>query len=85
MSVFLFQTFFISVSKTWNIETMLTFPYSYNWQKFNKKMNKKRIQEYQSMNPEYMYLGKLIIVFWSFFWDNFVVWFLHRLNNPNML
>ena len=24
---------FISVSKKWNIETMLTFPYSHNWQK----------------------------------------------------
>ena len=23
----------ISISKKWNIETMLTFPYSYNWQK----------------------------------------------------
>ena len=44
----------ISVSKKWNIETMLTFPYSYNWQKFNNKMNEKRSQEYQSMDPEYV-------------------------------
>ena len=42
-----------SVSKKQDIETMLTFPYSYNWQKFNNKMNEKRSQEYQSMNPEY--------------------------------
>ena len=27
----------ISVSKKWNIETMLTFPYSYNWQKLTTK------------------------------------------------
>ena len=57
MSVFSFHTFFcslISVSKKWNIETMLTFPYSYNWQKFNNKMNEKRSQEYQSMDPEYV-------------------------------
>ena len=45
----------ISVSKKWNIETILTFPYSYNWQKFNNhKMNEKRSQEYQSANPEYV-------------------------------
>ena len=57
MSVFSFHTFFyplISVSKKRNIETMLTLPYSYNWQKFNNKMNVKRSQEYQSMNPEPM-------------------------------
>ena len=34
----------ISVSKKRNIETMLTLPYSYNWQKFNNKMNEKRNQ-----------------------------------------
>ena len=37
----------------------------------NNKMNEKRIQEYQSMNPEYV-TGK-IVVFWSFFRDDFVV------------
>ena len=37
----------ISVSKKRNIEIMLTLPYSYNWQKFNNKMNEKRSQEYQ--------------------------------------
>ena len=26
----------------------------YNWQKFNNKMNEKRSQEYQSMDPEYV-------------------------------
>ena len=53
----LFSYFFcslISVSKKWNMETMLTLPYSYNWLKFNNKMNKKRSQEYQSMDPEYV-------------------------------
>ena len=40
----------ISVSKKPNIETMLTFPYSYNWQ----KLNEKRSQEYQIMDPEYV-------------------------------
>ena len=33
---------------------MLTLPYSYNWQKFNNKMNEKRSQDYQSMGPEYV-------------------------------
>ena len=32
---------------------MLTFPYLYNWQKFNK-VNEKRSQEYQSMDTEYV-------------------------------
>ena len=58
MSVFSFHIYFlyslISVSKKQNIETMLTFPYSYNLQKFNNKMNEKRSQEYQSMDPEYV-------------------------------
>ena len=45
----------VSVSKKWNIETMLTFPHSYNWQKFNThKMNGKRSQQYQSMGSEYV-------------------------------
>ena len=68
MSAFSFHTFFplISVSKKPNIETMLTLPYSYNWQKFNNKMNKKRSQVYQSMDLEYV-TGRLIAVFWSFF------------------
>ena len=33
---------------------MLTLPYSYNWQKFNNKINEKRSQDYQSMDPEYV-------------------------------
>ena len=49
----------------------------------NRKMNEKRIQEYQSMDREYV-TGK-IVVFWSFFRDDLVVWFLHRLKNLNML
>ena len=52
-SHFLLFCYLISVSKKWNIETMLTFPYSYNWQTFNK-MNEKRSQEYQSVDPEYV-------------------------------
>ena len=44
----------ISVSKKWNIETMLTFPYSYNWKNFNNKMNEKRSQKYHSMDAEYI-------------------------------
>ena len=43
----------ILVSKKLNIETMLTLPYSNNWQKFNK-INEKRSLEYQSMGPEYV-------------------------------
>ena len=38
---------------------MLTLPYSYNWQKFNNKMNEKRSQEYQSMGPEYVVTGQI--------------------------
>ena len=33
---------------------MLAFPYSYNWQKFNNKINEKRSQEYQNMDPDYV-------------------------------
>ena len=58
MSVFSFILFcsFISVSKKWNIETILTVPYSYNWQTLNNnhKMNLKKPQDYQSMDPEYV-------------------------------
>ena len=44
----------ISVPKKWNTGKMLTCPCSYNWQKFNNKMNEKRSQDYQSMGPEYV-------------------------------
>ena len=56
MSVFSFHNFIcslISVSKKRNIETMLTLPYSYNWQKFDNKMNEKKkpgVSEYGSWN-----------------------------------
>ena len=46
MTVFSFHTFFcslISVSKKLNIETILTPPYPNNWQKFNNKINEKKI------------------------------------------
>ena len=42
------------ISEKRNIETMLTFPCSYNWQKCNNKMNEKRSQEYQSIDPQYV-------------------------------
>ena len=56
-SVFSFHSFllsYISLSKKWNIETMLTFPYSYNWQTFSNKMAEKGSQEYKSMDSEYV-------------------------------
>ena len=37
--LFLFSTL-VSVSNKWNVETILTFPYSYNWQKFEQPQNK---------------------------------------------
>ena len=43
----------ILVSKKTSIKTMLTLPFSNNWQEFNK-INEKRSQEYQSMGPEYV-------------------------------
>ena len=53
-SLFILFCSLVSVSKKWGIKTMLTLPYSYNWQKFNNKMNEKRSQEYQPMDPEYV-------------------------------
>ena len=53
-SLFVFFCSLISVSNKRNIETVLTLPYSYNWQRFNNKMNVERSQEYQSMGPEYV-------------------------------
>ena len=50
---YLFILFLFSVSKKQNIQTMLT-PTYYSWQKFKNKMNEKRNQGYQSMNPEYV-------------------------------
>ena len=58
-SLFILSCSLISVFKKWNTETMLTLPYSYNWQKFNNKMNEKRSQEYQSMGPEYVVTGQI--------------------------
>ena len=75
----------ISVSKKWNIETMLTFPYSCNWQKLAKaKWMKKEAMSIRVWTLN-MQLGKLIVVFYSFFWDDFIVWILHRLKNLNLL
>ena len=63
---------------------MLTFPYSYNWQKFHNKMNKKRNQEYRSMGPEYV-TGQINSRILELFLDDFAVLFLHCLENLNML
>ena len=53
----LFSYFFVLSYQFLRDETYkqcLTFPYSYNWQKFNNKMNEKRSQEYQNMGPKYI-------------------------------
>ena len=64
-SLFILFCSLISVSKKQNIEKVLTLPYSYNWQKFNKKMNeKKRNQEYQSMDTLSRILGILLRQFY---------------------
>ena len=34
-------------------------------------MNEKRRQEYQSMDPAHV-TGEIYVVFWSFFWSDFV-------------
>ena len=79
MSVFSSHTFF-ALKRT--IETMLTLPYSYHLQNFNNKMNEKRSQEYQSVEPEYVtrqinsHILELLLR--RFFC-------LHRLQNPNKL
>ena len=53
-SLFILLLFSYIIFQKQNIETMLTLPYSYKWQKFNYKMNEKRSQEYHSMDPEYV-------------------------------
>ena len=65
-SVFCFHT------KKRNVETILTVPYSYSWQKFNNKMNEKRSQKYQSMDPECvtMQINSLIL---ELFLDDFAL------------
>ena len=50
----LYSLFIRFCSQKRNIETMLTLPYSYKWQKLNNKMDEKRSQEHQSMYPEYV-------------------------------
>ena len=55
MSVFSFHNFrsLTSVSKKWYIETMLTFPYSYNWQNLTTKLMEKKTRSIrQSMDPQ---------------------------------
>ena len=47
-------------------------------------MNEKRMYEYQSMDPEYV-TGQLSSGTLELLWDDFVVWFLHRLKNINII
>ena len=57
MSVFSFHAVFcplISVSKKENMEKMLSFSYSYNWQKFNKMNEKKKAGVSEYGQPEYV-------------------------------
>ena len=50
-SLFILFLFSYIGFKETNIDKMLNLPYSYNWQKFNNKISrKKRKQEYQSMD-----------------------------------
>ena len=57
MSVFSFHAFlfsYISLEETEHRNNVLALPYSYNWQIINNKINEKRSQECQSMDPEYV-------------------------------
>ena len=50
----------------------------------NNKINEKRSQEYQSMDPQYV-TGEINSHILELFWDDFVVWFLHCLKNLNII
>ena len=65
IALWYFCCFPMSVSKKRYIGRILILPDSYMWQKFNK-MNEKRSLGYQS-GALNMWLGKLIVVFCSFF------------------
>ena len=56
MSLFLFHPFFGLLYQFLlnGNRNNVNLSYSYNWQKFNDRMNEKRRQEYQSMDPEYV-------------------------------
>ena len=56
LSVFSFHTIFILLYQPLRngTQTMLTSPYSYNWQMLTTKWMKKRSQKYQSMDSEYV-------------------------------
>ena len=71
-SLFILFCSLISISKKRNMKIMLALPYSYKWQKLNSKMNEKvaRSIKVRTLNME---LGKLIVVFSSFFEADFVV------------
>ena len=66
------------------MKIMLALPYSYKWQKLNSKMNEKVARSIK-VRTRNMELGKLIVVFSNFFEADFVVWFLDRIENFNML
>ena len=84
VSVFSFYASFFSYISSEEREHRNNVNPSYNWKKFNNKMNEKRSQEYQSMDPEYVteqinsHILELLL-------DDFVVWFFHCLENLNML
>ena len=83
-SLFILFCSVISVSKKRDMKIMLPLPYSYKWQKLNTKMNEKVVRGIKVwiLNME---LGKLIVAFSSFFWADFVIWFLDRIENLKML
>ena len=55
MPVFSFDTFFFLLYQFLrNGDNVNPSLYSYNWQKFNNKMNEKKNQKYQSIDPEYV-------------------------------
>ena len=64
-------SFLISVSKKWNIEAMLTLPYSYKSKSSTTKWMKKEASSIRVWTLN-MLLGKLVVVFRSLSSDDFV-------------
>ena len=57
ISVFSFHTYFVlfyQFLKILTLKKMLALPFSHNWQKSNNKVNEKRSQEYQNVDPGYI-------------------------------
>ena len=87
ISVFSFHTYFVlfyQFLKTLTLKKMLALPFSHNWQKSNNKVNEKRSQEYQNVDPGYI-TGQINIPILELFWDNFVVWLIGRVKNFKMI